>query len=193
MVGICKLSLFYNRNAKTVIMKTLSGIFILVLALHILSGCQQEIVEIIEPPVDKVFTSQSDIAGLIGRTSMNDGSVDNVVDGASCSSLLLPVTISVNGFVLKIESTDDFKTVENIIDRFDDDDDEISFSFPITLILADFTEKVIVNKDQLEDFIDQCEEDSSDDDIECVDFKYPISIAFYDASNQVSDVISITD
>lgn len=155
------------------------------------AGCQQEETQIIEPPADQVFTNQSDVATLIQQTSMNDGSIDNIVDGASCTSLQLPVTISVNGVQITLDSADDFNVVENILDRYSDDEDDIDFAFPITVLLADFSIVTLNNEDQYEDFIDQCTEDSVDDDIECVDFKFPLAISIYNSDNQVSDVVTI--
>ena len=158
-----------------------------------LAGCQQEVTEIIEPPADKVFTSQSDVAVMMKRTSLNDGSSDNIIDKASCVQLILPVTITVNSTQLTIVSPDDFATVEHILDEYSDDDDEIDFHFPITAILADFSEVVFSNEDQWENFVDQCVENAPDDDIECVDFLFPLTISVYNSNNQVSDVITIDD
>lgn len=170
------------------------GLLASVFALSLFAaGCQQEETQIIEPPADKVFTNQSDVAALIQKTSMNDGSIDNIVDGASCISLQLPVTITVNDVQITLDSADDFNTVENILDRYSDDDDDIDFAFPITVLLADFSTLTLTNEDQFEDFVDQCTEDTEDDDIECVDFKFPLTVSIYNSDNQVSDVITVKD
>ncbi len=157
------------------------------------AGCQQEVDQLIEPPTGQVFTNQSDVAAIIQRVVMNDGSIDNVVDGSSCSSLQLPVTVTVNGQEITLNSASDFNTVENIIDRYGDDDDEIEFDFPITVVLADYSTVTFTNEDQFEDFVDKCTEDSEDDDIECVDFKFPLSISIYNSDNQVADVVTVKD
>jgi len=162
-------------------------------AVALVAGCQQEITEIIEPPADQAFTKQSTVTELMQRTSLNDGSIDNIVDGASCTQLLLPVTISVNDVQITLQSYDDFSDVERIIDESDEDDDKIEFQFPVTLILADFTQMVFTNEDAMENFLDQCTEDAPDDDIECIDFKFPLTISIYNSDNQVSDVITIND
>jgi hypothetical protein len=157
------------------------------------AGCQQEIDQIINSPADKVFTSESPVTGLITRTAMNDGSVDNIIDAASCSQLLLPVTITVNGSTITVNSQDDFVAVEHILDEYDDDNDEIDFLFPVTAVLSDFSQVIFTNEDQWEDFTDQCTEGADDDDIECIDFVYPVTLSVYNTKNQVSDVITFTD
>jgi len=167
------------------------NILILITVASIFQGCQKEITEIIQPPTDKVFTSQSDVATLMQRTSMNDGSGDNIIDMASCTKLVLPVTITVNSTQLTINSSADFVTVEHILDENDDDADEIKFRFPITAVLPDFSKVVFSNEDQWKNFVDKCDENSPDDDIECVDFEFPLTLSIYNADNQVSDVITI--
>lgn len=164
--------------------------FFLVLSLFYFSSCQQEVTEIIDPPAGVVFTPVSKIVDLIQRTSLRDGSDDNIIDGSSCTSLVLPITVVVNGLEITLDSKEDFYTVEHIIDRFDDDDDLIKIQFPVTVILADHNELVINSQDDFEELINQCKENGDDDDIECVDFKFPLSISIYNSENQLSDVVT---
>ncbi len=162
----------------------------LIVSLFYISGCQQEVTEIIDPPPGQVFTPLSPIADLVQRTVLKDGSADNIIDGSSCTSLVLPITVIVNGLEITLDSINDFYTIEHIIDRSDDDDDQIEIIFPVTVILADHSELTIASEDDFEDLIDQCIEGGKDDDIECVDFKFPLSISIYDSENQLSDVVT---
>jgi len=175
-------------------MKTkISLLLLFIISLLIFSGCQKEAEEIIDPPSDEVFTPESTVANLIQRTALRDGSFDNIIDGSSCTSLILPITVIVNGLEIILDSQDDFYTVEHILDKFDDDDDIIDIFFPVTVILADHSELILTDEHDLEDLIDQCTEDGDDDDIECVDFKFPLTISIYDSENQLSDVITIDE
>ena len=164
-----------------------------IFSLYILSGCQQEIEEIIEPPNDQVLTTDSTVAILIQRTALRDGSIDNIIDGSSCTTLELPITVIVNGLEIILDSKEDFYTVEYIIDKFEDDEDLIEIIYPVTVILADHSELKLSNKDDFDHLISQCTESGDDDDIECVDFKFPLSISIYNSDNQVSDVITLHD
>lgn len=156
-----------------------------------LGGCQEEITEIIDPPQQDAFTASSTLANLINRTSLNDGSDDNIVDGSSCTELVLPVKVLVNDLEITLDSKEDFKTVEKMLDQFDDDDDLVEIFFPVTVILADHSTMQINNEEDYEDLVDQCVEDGADDDIECVDFKYPITVSLYDPVNERSEVVTI--
>ena len=164
---------------------------IIIFSLFCLGGCQQEITEIIDPQPEEVFSGDSQVADLILRTSLNDGSSDNIIDGSSCISLVLPVTVVVNGKEVKINSQDDFKTVEHILDEFDDDDDTVKIIFPVTVVLADHSQLTINNEDDFEDLTEDCVENGDDDDIECVDFKYPLNISIYDSDNELAKVVTI--
>ena len=163
------------------------------LVLSVLSGCQEGIEEISRPQADKVIEANSPISNLIQRIALNDGSFDNILDNSSCTSLVLPVTVTVNGQTIKIDSADDFKTVERILDEFENDDDTLRIIFPVKVTLADHTELIIRNEEELERIIERCKEDGFDEDIECVDFKYPLTFSIYDSKNQLPNVITIND
>ena len=165
--------------------------FISMFSLIFFLGCQKDITEIIETPSEQVITTDSKVAELVQRTAMRDGSDDNIIDKSSCSSVVLPVTVVVNGLEILLDSEEDFVTVEKILDQFEDDDDIIEIFFPITVVLADHSEIIINNEDGLEALWDDCSENVSDDDIECIDFVYPFTISVFDSENQLSDVINI--
>ncbi len=157
------------------------------------NGCQSESEDITPPSADKVILPNSGIANFIQRMALRDGSPDNILDNSSCTSLLLPVTVVVNGLEIIIASEDEYDLVERILDEANNDIDNVALRFPVTIVLADYTKQIVNNKDELEDVIEKCIENGNDDDIECIDFKYPLSFTFYDSDNQVSGAITIND
>ena len=185
-------------NSKTIYSKfryfsILYLFFLFTLLGSVLSGCQEGLEEITQPPSDKVIVANSVVSNLIQRVALNDGSFDNILDNSSCTSLILPVTVTVNGQTIKIDTPDDLKTVERILDEFENDDDTLRIIFPVTVTLADYTKLIINNEKELENSNKQCTEGGFDEDIECVDFKYPLIFSVYDSKNQLSDVITIND
>ncbi len=165
--------------------------YAIILMVLLFASCQEESTVIIEPPVENAFTVNENISTLVDKVVQRDGSYDNIISGASCLSFKLPVTVTVNGEVLVIESAEQFGLVEYLLDEFDDDDDEIIVEFPVTIILADYQEILIDNAEDLEEYIDDCEEGGLDDDIECADFKYPIQLSTYNTVTQQSDVVRL--
>jgi hypothetical protein len=99
---------------------------------------------------------------------------------------VFPVTIKTNGQTITVNSLDDLVDIEHLFD--DSGDDDVEFIYPINVILADFSVITLRSEDELDDLIDDCEED---DDIECIDFKYPIEFNTYDANNQVAGSFTI--
>ena len=95
-------------------MKTSLRIFTLVsmIGLLFLFSCQQDITEIIETPAEQVITPDSKVADLVQRTAMRDGSEDNIIDKSSCSSIVLPVTVVVNGLEIFLDSEEDLVIVK---------------------------------------------------------------------------------
>ena len=174
-------------------MKSKVGLFMYaaIMALFFLGGCQEEIIDIVEPLSESVISSQSPVVNLVQKTTMKDGSFDNILDHSSCTSVVLPVTVIANEQEVVITSEEDFKLVERIFDESDTDDDVLELVYPIVLIMSDHTKITVNSDDELEDLIEDCLEGGSDDDIECIDFAYPLNISIYDAANQISDVITI--
>jgi len=153
-------------------------------------GCQKELTEIIEPLSEDVLTINSVVSELSKKTTLRDGSYDNIIDNSSCISVKLPVTVIISDQKIIIGSEDDFTLIEELPEyEFED----LSFLFPITIIQADYSELTINDEDELEDIVDDCLENGEDDDIECVDFQYPLSFSVYNTNNQNADVITFWD
>ncbi len=181
-------------NPKLKIMKAKLKTLILLpfFALLLFTSCQDEIVDITPPNEAEALVANSNLTAMVSATSKRDGSKDNIIDRASCLSVELPVTVVVNNLEIIVDSEEDFKTIEAIFDKFEDDDDRLEIIFPITIITEDHEEIVIENKTHLEELVAKCKgENEDDDDIECIDFKYPISFSLYNANFQVIDVVTV--
>jgi len=168
--------------------------FLPFLVLMLMMSCQNEETEIINPSNEDIIEDNSTAANLMARMATNDGSVDNIIDYANCLEVVLPVTVSANGITITIQSVADYSQLENILDAFTNDDDAVDITFPINVILNDYTEIEITSQQQLEALIDDCVgENEDDDDIECIDFVYPVSFSIYNTDFQVIDTVTIND
>ena len=118
------------------------------------------------------------------RSSMNDGSEDDFLDGNSCTELLFPLKATVNGQRVTLLSKLDFSTVLNIMGQYNDDSDLVTFDFPISVKLSNYTEVVVNNQVELNALQAECEnaEATGKDAISCVDIDFPITILTYNVS-----------
>lgn len=181
-------------NPKSLIMKNTMKTFLLIpfFALLLFTSCQDEITEISQPEESEALTAESELTSLMFSASIMDGSSDNIIDNASCTSVKLPVTVKIRGLEVIIDSEEDFKVIEALFNEFEDDDDELDIIFPITIILSDHEEIVIGNREALEALIEECRGDNEeDDDIECIDFQYPISFSVFNTDFQIINVVNI--
>lgn len=161
-------------------------------ALLVFTSCQEEVVEINNPTESEALVATSELTSLMSATSVMDGSADNIIDKASCISIKLPVTVKANGLEIIIDSKEDYKTIKAIFNEFDDDDDIVNMIFPITVILSDHSEVTIQNRDALENLVKECRGDNEeDDDVECIDFQYPISFSVFNSEFQIINVVNI--
>ncbi|MBT8222801.1 MAG: hypothetical protein KJN96_06490, partial [Eudoraea sp.] len=53
------------------------------------TSCRQEESEFIEAPQEESLKANSNVASLLSKTAMKDGSDDNIIDNASCLSVQL--------------------------------------------------------------------------------------------------------
>lgn len=156
------------------------------------TSCQDEI-DVVGPETtsEEIITANSETAVLITQTSSNDGSFDNIIDGASCINVVFPITVNVNGVEIVLDSEMDLRIIEEIFDEFEDDDDILEIIFPITIVTGDFSEVTINNEEELETFIDECIEGGDDDDIECIDFKFPLTFFRFNVDTQETDRVVV--
>lgn len=167
---------------------------LLILLTILIVSCRQEENEFIEATPEETLKANSNVANLLLRTSMKDGSHDNIIDNASCFSVDLPVTVNVNGLEIIVDTEEDFDTIEDIFDEFDDDEDDLVILFPITIVLSDFTSVTISSFEEFENFLDDCNgENLEDDDIECADIKYPVSTSIFDINNELIGTLNINN
>ncbi|WP_299430281.1 hypothetical protein [uncultured Maribacter sp.] len=148
------------------------------------TSCQDEFEEISNGEENESITANSAAAKLITNTSSQDGSFDNIVDGVSCFAIEFPYTVNVNGLEVTLDSKEDLVTVEELLDKVDVDSDIVDIIFPITITLADYSEITISSKDELREIAKDCIEGGKDDDIECIDFVYPLTVFTFDVNNQ---------
>ncbi len=181
-----------NFAMKPTIKPTIKQIFLIHLfVLFALFSCNEDPIQETQNNQEEVIAPNSSLANLMSATSSNDGSIDDILDGADCFSVNLPVTITAGDITFTINTLDDLELLEDILDELDDDD-ILEFLFPITITFNDFEEVVIENEEQFEEFVDACFDDD-DDIIECVDFQYPISFSIYNTDFQVIDTITVDD
>tara|TARA_R110002049_G_scaffold33535_12_gene110427 strand:+ start:2527 stop:4293 length:1767 start_codon:yes stop_codon:yes gene_type:complete len=164
---------------------------ILLMTAFSLSSCQEEFEELPNNTNEEAIAASSSTAKLIERTSSKDGSFDNIVDGASCFAVQFPYTVSVDGLDISIDSIEDLKLIEEIFDAVETDDDILEILFPITITLSDYSETVINSKEELRSIAKACIEGGDDDDIECIDFVYPLTLYSFSVNLEITSTVTI--
>lgn len=123
--------------------------------------------------------ANSQTASNLERSSMYDGSFDDFLDGMSCSSILFPVTATVNGTKVTLISEADYSMVLNLLSQFNND--EIVFQFPLSVKLSNYTEVEVANQAEYDALANTCAETENAEKaaINCLDIDFPITILTY--------------
>lgn len=172
-------------DIQIIIMKTYTRIatylslFVLTLSFF---SCQKDVDDVVPQENTSAIKANSATAILMQNTVTRDGSFDNIVDGASCFNIKFPYAVSVNGLELTINALEDLQLIEDIFDAITDDEDLLEIIFPITIITSDYTEFTLNGLADLRELAQECKEGGADDDIECIDFVYPISLFTFDVN-----------
>jgi len=177
-------------------MKSLKSALLLLLGVcFTLISCDSEDDNpITDPTQDEVVQPNSTVALLMTNVAAIDGSFDNIIDNASCVSIQLPVTVTVNNTEITINNDDGYQDIEDIIELFDDDVDTIEITYPITVIQVDYSTVEVNSDSELAALTANCLDDNEDDDdIECIDFQYPITASILNDSNVVIDTVTINN
>ncbi|MDI5897501.1 hypothetical protein [Flavobacterium yafengii] len=157
------------------------------------TSCQSEIDDV-EGENPNTNSANSTTTSNLKRTSMYDGSFDDFLDGASCSSILLPVTAKVNGVQVSILSQLDYQQVISIFGQFNNDQDTVVLQFPLKVKLSNYTDVTVNNQTEYNAILNACTsaEASGQDAISSVNITFPITILTYNLSLQQTGSIAIT-
>lgn len=165
----------------------------LLLIVVFFSACQSESV-VEKYSTRETITKATPLSNYIQRVAMQTTNQDNIVDKTSCFMVKFPYKVTVNTIQITINSSSDYQLVQTNINANSNDNDIVYFQFPITVILNDYSEKIISSQKDLTNLITECQSNSDDfGKINCVTIKYPITINIYNSSNQIASTSTITD
>ncbi len=158
------------------------------------SGCQLDEQEIQVEELMLTDNLDAESIALVVQMATNDGSFDNIVDGASCIEINFPYRVEINDVEYEINSESDFDLIEFTFDAYEDDTNTLQLQFPITITTADHSEMVINSIEELNSQSASCIEAGLDDDIECIDIIYPLTLFTFNTSReQINSVIVSND
>ena len=157
------------------------------------TSCQSE-VDDVQGENPNTNSANSTTTSNLKRTSMYDGSFDDLLDGASCSSILLPATAKVNGVQVSILSQLDYQKVITIFGQLNNDQDTVVLQFPLRVRLSNYTEATVTNQTEYNAILNACTsaEASGQDAISSVNISFPITILTYNLSLQQTGSVAIT-
>ncbi|MFV5695390.1 hypothetical protein ACM55G_08125 [Flavobacterium sp. LB3P122] len=157
------------------------------------TSCQSE-VDDVQGENPNTNSANSTTTSNLKRTSMYDGTFDDFLDGASCSSIVLPASARVNGIQVSILSQLNYQQVITILGQSNNDQDTVVFQFPLKVKLSNYTEATVTNQTEYNAILNACTsaEASGQDAISSVNISFPITILTYNLSLQQTGSIVIT-
>jgi hypothetical protein len=156
------------------------------------SSCQKEESVLIDETNDETITGNSILGQMLVSASQNNGVIDDLIDGNSCFSIQLPVTVHVNSQILVIQSIFDLQTIQLIFDQSQNDTDTIEIVFPIEIVYEDYSVDLINSLTDMESLQANCP-NFIDDTYSCVEFLYPISCFTYNSLSEQTGLVTMNN
>ena len=164
---------------------------LLLVALLGLTGCMESYENVQYPDENEVISLNSTFETQLINITLLDGSIDNVLDNASCLTVKLPVEAYLNDELYQINTYSDLQAFETSYQEEITSRDQFRLVYPIKVINEKYQESEISNAIDLELQAQNCVEGGTDSDIECIDFVYPLEVVSYDPIYQSAKVESI--
>jgi hypothetical protein len=133
------------------------------------------------PTTPTTLTSASELTHLLARVTVNETSIDNVIDSTSCFSIQLPVQVNVNGQLVDVQTPADYATVPTY---FTATDNNISFVYPITVLDANYNASTVATEADFNALLATCNPPAVSPVIGCITLNYPISVSTYASATQ---------
>lgn len=172
-------------------LRTITGIALM--SILGFTSCQSE-VDDVQGQNPNTNAANSTTANNLKRTSMYDGSFDDFLDGASCSSIVLPATATVNGTKITLISQLDYTQVISILGQFNNDQDSVTLQFPLKVKMSNYTEVTVNNQTEYNAIVNACSsaQSSGQSAISSVNITFPITILTYNVSLEQTGSVVIT-
>ncbi|TRX16318.1 hypothetical protein [Flavobacterium franklandianum] len=157
------------------------------------TSCQSEI-DNVEGDNPNTNSANSTTTTNLKRASMYDGSSDDFLDGASCSSIVLPAVAKVNGVQVSILTQLNYQQVISILGQSNTNQDTVVLQFPLRVKLSNYTEVTANNQSEYNAILNACSsaQSGSQDAVSTVDISFPITILTYNATLVQTGSVVIT-
>jgi hypothetical protein len=171
--------------------KSITGLAMI--ALLGFTSCQSEVDEV-DGQNPNTNAANSTTTTNFKRTAMYDGSFDDFIDGASCSSIMLPAKATVNGIQVNLLTQLDYQQVITILGKYNNDQDSVTLQFPLKVKTSNYTEVTVNNQAEYNAIVNACTtaQSSGQNAISAVKINFPMTVLTYNTSLQQTGSVAIT-
>lgn len=168
-------------------MKLIKKLFAVLVFALVAFSCQSESFD----ENTEALNSGSPLTTVLMSMTVNNTVEDNVIDSTSCFKVKLPVEVVVNNSPMTIVASSQYDDVAAIFNESPDDEDTISFVFPITVEDEEYKETVIGSQGEFDTMTAACNEMADTIGNECVSLTFPISVYSYNSGFQIQNTYTL--
>ena len=159
-----------------------------VLALVVIS-CQHDTMDEDTEALDR----NSALTAMLRSMSVNETTVDDIIDSTSCYKVKLPAYAIVNSFVMNIDTEADLADVQAAFDQSATDEDTVELLFPVTMISQDYREVKVNSQEELDALKATCGQVEDYIGDNCVSMVFPVTMYSYNSGFQKQETFVLND
>ncbi|KGO93442.1 LamG domain-containing protein [Flavobacterium subsaxonicum] len=134
----------------------------------------------------------SQLTAILTALTANETTTINAIDSTACFNIKLPVQVVANGQQITVATENDYATVAAVFNQSSTDVDNLSYSYPITVVFANYAEVAINSEANYNSIVNGCNYNLQYINSACVAINYPVTVFGYNSGFQMENTYTIT-
>ncbi|TRW24700.1 LamG domain-containing protein [Flavobacterium zepuense] len=134
----------------------------------------------------------SQLTAILTALTANESTEINVIDSTACFNIKLPVGVVANGQQITVSSENDYAAVEAVFNQSNDDIDQLTYVYPITVVYANYSEFEVGSEQEYNTILNACNFNPQYISSNCVAINFPITVFGYNSGFQMENTYELT-
>ena len=156
----------------------------------IFTSCSKDELMLTKQEDQERISPSSQVVTLLKGVVTSDSSHDNIVDGSSQLTIILPISVVANNVSISLAKPADFQKIHDVHNQSTQDQDFVTIDFPIRVILPNHKTRSVGSQTALNNLVDRLNTDEQMPlSIKCIDIVYPTTFSVFNQESGISESI----
>ena len=156
----------------------------------IFTSCSKDELMLTKQEGQERISPSSQVVTLLKGVVTSDSSYDNIVDGSSQLTIILPISVVANNVSISLAKPADFQKIHDVHNQSTQDQDFVTIDFPIRVILPNHKTRSVGSQSALNNLVERLNTDEQMPlSIKCIDIVYPTTFSVFNQESGISESI----